>query len=83
MSDRDKELSNDLLSDYMNVKCYNTRPIDLSESQAVQFAKIDLTNRIELLNKILNSDEIDLIAEVYIKPILQSLENQLTHLNNL
>jgi len=78
MSDRDIELANDLLSDYMNVKCYNTRPIDLSESQAVQCAKIDLNNRIELLNEILKVIDREIIYDQ-----IQSLENQLTHLNNL
>jgi len=49
--------------------------------KAKQCATIDLNNRIELLNRIINN--IELPNYVFLENELQSLENQLTHLNNL
>jgi len=70
MSDRDKELANNLVSKYISVGCLF--------ANAIKCAKIDLQNRIELLNGILKVIDREIIYDQ-----LQSLENQLTHLNNL
>jgi len=74
MSDREKELADELVKKYLP----HTRH---SNYGAKQCAKIDLNNRIELLN-----DIIDLVSDssiIAIKIKKEELENQLTHLNNL
>jgi len=70
MSDRDIELANELVNKYISIGCLF--------ASAIQCAKIDLNNRIELLNEILKVIDREIIYDQ-----IQSLENQLTHLNNL
>jgi len=78
MSDRDKAI--ELVENYM---LWKFQKCAISKVNAIQCAKIDLNNRIELLNRMYNNtNESNNIDNVF-KHELQSLENQLTHLNNL
>jgi len=80
MSDRDKELAEDLVEKYM---LWKFQKCNISKVNAIKCAKIDLNNRIELLKRYIEMDFIHLSYYEFVKSELQSLENQLKHLNNL
>lgn len=86
MSDRDK--AEDLLKQY-NIKHYynlvngESVPVSMHDGLILQCAKTDLINRINFLIKIIDKLAKKQMRVFYLNDELQSLENQLTHLNNL
>lgn len=83
-----KKLADELLKKY-DIKYFyqlgNGRklPVSMHDEVILKCAKIDLTNRIELLNRIAKDNNLNKEIQLYLISEIESLENQLTHLNNL
>jgi len=79
----DKEKAMALLESYMFSSIYFTQGLDGAKLNAKTCAKLDLQHSIELLSDLISLLETDKFATFLVEPQLQSLRNQLEHLNSI